>query len=188
VSQKTKAKKSVTITITITISLILFTYGTWEDYQVRYKDTLRQVEIENVERLRLCRKPQNGYKIYQCPECGTKKYVPFTCKSRLCTSCGTKAANEWADKIHNRLLKVPHRHVVFAIPDTLWELFKNPEYQKILFQASKVTMEDMIKLSNKRSKKKVKLKIGMISLLQTYGSDMKYDPYIHSIVTEGGFD
>jgi hypothetical protein len=46
----------------------------------------------------------------------------------------------------------------------------------------------MIKLSNKRSKKKVKLKIGMISLLQTYGSDMKYDPYIHSIVIEGGFD
>jgi hypothetical protein len=58
------------------------------------------------------------------------------------------------DGLHNRLLKVPHRHVVFAIPDTLWELFKNPEYQKILFQASKVTMEDMIKLSNKRSKKK----------------------------------
>lgn len=185
-SIKTKAKTSVTITITI--ALILFTYGTWEDYQIKYKDSLRQVVIENVERLRLCRKPQNGYLIFECPECGTRKYVPFTCKSRICTSCGTKSANEWADKIHHRLLKVPHRHVVFTIPDTLWELFKNPVHQKILFMASKVTMEEMIRFSNKRSKKKVKLKIGMIQVLQTYGADMKYDPHIHSIVTEGGFD
>jgi len=78
VSSKTKAKKSVIITITI--ALILFTYSTWEDYQIKYKESLRQVEIENVERLRLCRKPQNGYLIFECPECGARKYVPFTCR------------------------------------------------------------------------------------------------------------
>ncbi len=185
-SIKTKAKKS--FTITITIAIILFTYNTWEDYKIRYKDSIRQVEIENVERLRECRKPQNGYKIYKCPNCGKEKYVPFTCKSRLCTSCGTKAANEWADEIYHKLLKVPHRHAVFTIPDTLRELFKNPRYQKILFEAAKITIEEMIKFSNKRSKKKVKLKIGMIQVLQTYGADMKYNPHIHSIITEGGFD
>ena len=97
--------------------------------------------------------PENGYKVYQCPECGTKKYAPFTCKSRLCTSCVAKAANEWAEKVNHKLLKVPHRHVVFTIPETLRELFKNPDYQKILFQASKVTMEGMIKFSNKNRNK-----------------------------------
>ena len=116
-STKTKARKSVTIKITI--ALILFSCNTWDEYKIRYRDSLRQVEIENVERMRLCRTPQNGYKVYQCPECGTKKYVPFTCKSRLCTSCGTKAANQWAEKINHKLLKVPHRHVVFTIPETL---------------------------------------------------------------------
>jgi hypothetical protein len=186
VSLKTKAKKSVTITVTI--ALILFSYNTWEDYKIRYKDSLRQVIIENVERLRNCRKPQNGYKVYQCPECGKKKYVPFTCKCRLCTSCGTKAANEWADKIHHILLKVPHMHVVFTIPDKLRELLKNPMYQKILFIASKITMEEMVRASNKRSKKKTKLKIGMIQVLQTHGADMKWNPHVHCIVTEGGFD
>lgn len=186
VYRKTKARKSVTITVTI--ALILFSFNTWGDYKIRYGDSLRQVEIENVERMRLCRKPQNGYKVYQCPKCGTKKYVPFTCKSRLCTSCGAKAANEWAEKINHKLLKVPHRHVVFTIPETLRELFKNQDYQKILFQASKVTMEDMIKFSNKRSKKKIKLKIGMIQVLHTYGADTKHNPHVHSIVTEGGFD
>ena len=182
-SIKTKAKKSVAITITIV--LILFTYNTWEDYQTRNKDSLRQVEIENVERLRDCRKPQNGYKIYQCPECGTKKYVPFTCKIRLCTSCGTKAANEWADKIYHKLLKVPHRHVVFTVPERLRELLRNPKNQKILFLASKETMEEMLMFS---SKKKIRLKIGMIQVLQTYGSDMKWNPHVHCMVTEGSFD
>lgn len=181
--QKTKAKKSVTIAITI--ALILFTYSTWEEYQIRNKDSLRQVVIENVERFRNCRKSQNGYKVYQCPECGTKKYVPFTCKSRLCTSCGTKVANEWADQIYHKLLKVPHRHVVFTIPERLRELLRNPRYMKILFLASKETMEEMLMQSNK---KKIKLKIGMIQVLQTYGSDMKWNPHLHCIVTEGGFD
>lgn len=176
------------MTITITIALILFSYNTWEDYQIKFKSTIRQVEVENVERFRYCRKPQNGYKTYQCPKCKKKKYVPFTCKSRLCSSCGTKAANEWANKVHHKLLKVPHRHIVFTIPDKLWELFRIPEYQKLLFEAAKVTMEKMIKFSNKSKKKGIKLKIGLILVLHTYGADMKYDPHIHGIVTEGGSD
>ncbi|MCD4844143.1 MAG: transposase [Methanosarcinales archaeon] len=138
--------------------------------------------------MRFCRKPQNGYKVYKCPKCETKKYVSFTCKTRLCTSCGTKSANEFADKIYHRLLRVPHRHVVFTIPDRLRETFKISDHQKILFEAAKVTMGDMIQFSNKKSKRKIKLKIGMIQFLQTFGADMKYNHHIHSIVTEGGFD
>jgi len=186
VSLKTKAK--ISVTITVTIAIILFSCNAWDDYKVRYKDSIRSVEIENVERLRKCKSPQNGYKTYKCPECGNVKYVPFTCKCRLCTSCGTKAANEWAEKIHHKLLKVPHRHVVFTIPDKLRDVLRNPDYQKVLFTASKITMEEMISSSNKKSKKKIKLKIGMIQVLQTYRADMKWNPHVHCIVTEGGFD
>jgi hypothetical protein len=120
--------------------------------------------IENVERLRKCKTPQNGYKTYKCPECGTIKYVPFTCKCRLCTSCGTKAANDWADRIHHILIKVPHRHVVFTVSDKMRKLLKSPKYQKVLFAASKITMEEMVASSNNKNKKKTKLKIGMIQV------------------------
>ncbi|MCX9081078.1 MAG: transposase zinc-binding domain-containing protein [Candidatus Methanoperedens sp.] len=72
-SLKIKAKTSTTITITI--ALILFSCNVWEDYKVLYKDSIRSIEIENVERLQKCRTPKNGYKTYQCPECGKKKYV-----------------------------------------------------------------------------------------------------------------
>ncbi|MEA1901753.1 MAG: transposase zinc-binding domain-containing protein [Thermodesulfobacteriota bacterium] len=33
-----------------------------------------------------CGDPSNGYAEYVCPQCGNKKQVPFTCKSRFCTS------------------------------------------------------------------------------------------------------
>ena len=68
------------------------------------------------------------------------------------------------------------------------ELLKNPKYQKVLFEASKITMEEMVTSSNKKSEKKTKLKIGMIQVLQTFGADIKYNPHVHCIVTEGGFD
>ena len=42
-------------------------------YKVRNKDSIRSVEIENVERLRKCKTSRNGYKTYQCPKCGLKK-------------------------------------------------------------------------------------------------------------------
>ncbi len=32
-----------------------------------------------------------------------------------------------ADEIHHKFLKVPHRYVVFTIPDMLKGVFKNPE-------------------------------------------------------------
>jgi hypothetical protein len=61
------------------------------------------------------------------------------------------SCNEWADEIHQKLLRVPHRHVVFTVPDKMRELLKNPKYQKVLFAASKITMEEMVASSNKIS-------------------------------------
>ena len=55
---KTKAKKSVTITITIAI--MLFSCNAWEDYKVRYKDSIRPVEIENVARKNMFPSPVNA--------------------------------------------------------------------------------------------------------------------------------
>jgi len=114
--------------------------------------------------------PKNGYKTYQCPKCGTKKYVPFTCKCRLCTSCGTKAANEWADRIIISS-ESPSQACGFTVSDKMRELLKNPKYRN-LFVSFKITMEEMVASSNKKSEKKTKLKIGMIKVLQTFGADM----------------
>ena len=49
-------------------------------------------------------------------KCGTKERVPFTCKSRFCTSCGKKYVDEWVDKTVDEIIDVAHRHIVFTIP------------------------------------------------------------------------
>lgn len=181
---KTKARKFGSVMVTL--SLILFTYNTWEDYQKIYADTIRQVEISAVEKLRSCRDPRHGYSIYECENCGRRKYIPFSCKSRICSSCGSRMVKEWSERIYNKLLDVWHRHIVLTIPDKFWKMVaRNPAYIKALLEAGKVTMEDMIRFS---SRKKKRLRIGLIQVVQTYGADMKCNVHLHGIVTEGGFD
>lgn len=172
--------------ITITIAIILFTYNAWDEYKEQYKISIRTVEIECVERLRKCRKPMNGYKTYECPNCKKRKYVAFTCKCRLCTSCGTKMVNEWANKIHQMLIDVTHRHIVLTIPRQLSQLLGGKwDLYKVLIEAAQVTLMDMYRYSNKMKRK---LRIGLILVLQTYGGDLRYNIHLHGIVTEGGFD
>lgn len=179
-----KARKPSTVLITI--SLILFTYSTWVEYQELYSEIIRPVEISNVERLKKCRDPEYGCSVYKCPNCGETKYVGFSCKSRLCTSCGNRAIRDWSEKVQSKLLNVGHRHIVLTVPERLWPILaKNPVYQKAMMDAAKVTIEDMIRYS---STKKRKLKIGLIQVLQTYGSDMKTNIHLHGIMAEGGLD
>ena len=179
-----KARKSSTVLVTL--SLILFTYNAWEEYQETYGDDIRPIEKSNVEKIRRCRDPDYGHRKFECPDCGESKFVGFSCKSRLCTSCGNRATNEWSEIIHMKLLNVRHRHIVLTVPERLWLIIsKNPPYQKAMFNAAKTTIEDMVRYSNK---KKRKLKIGLILIIQTYGADLKVNVHLHGLLAEGGFD
>ena len=51
---------------------------------------IRPAIIENVEKLIGCKDFANGYTFYECPSCDNISVVPFTCKSRFCSSCGNK--------------------------------------------------------------------------------------------------
>jgi len=170
----------------VTLSLILFTYNAWEEYQETYRDDIRPIEISNVEKIKRCRDPEYGHRKFECLDCGESKYVGFSCKSRLCTSCGNRATNEWSEIIHRKLLNVRHRHIVLTVPERLWLIIsKNPAYQKAMFKGAKTTIEDMVRYSNT---KKQKLKIGLILVIQTYGADLKVNVHLHGLLAEGGFD
>lgn len=43
-----------------------------------------------------CKDPTFGKVIFTYPICNIKAYRLITCKSRFCTCCGTKYAEEWA--------------------------------------------------------------------------------------------
>ena len=60
---------------------------------------------------------KHGFARVRCSDCGTECLLAFSCKSRLCTSCMTKSMLEFEEFVIEKVLRrVPHRHIVFAIP------------------------------------------------------------------------
>ena len=92
----------------------------WADFLIVYQGNIRQTVLDNVARVMACRdKDKLGYSVYACPVCGDKHIVAHTCKSRFCNACGKVKNDEWIVKAQDRLLNVPHKHLVFSIP---WEI------------------------------------------------------------------
>jgi len=129
----------------------------------------------------MCRDPLNGYAEYICPCCCEKKKVAFTCKSRFCTSCGKVYIDKWVDKTVKDIFDVPHRHLVFTIPRQLRDvIFMDRSIIKIMTDcASRATVEALqIKGTDSIP--------GILTVVHTFGRDLKFNPHVHMLMTEGG--
>lgn len=136
--------------------------------------------VEEVEKMLHCRDPEYGFLTYKCPECGAVKTIPLACKSRICPSCGKKYADEWADKLAQTLYAVPHRHMVFTIPEELRAVLDaDRRLLKVLMDAVSNTMQQMIK--ERRGAVP-----GVVCVLHIYGKDLQLNPHVHVLATEGG--
>lgn len=133
-----------------------------------------------MEKMLHCRDPDYGFLTYRCPECEEVKTIPLACKSRMCTSCGKRHADEWADKLAQTLYPVSHRHMVFTIPEQLREVLgKNHKLLKLLMDAVSRTMKQMVKGRRKAIP-------GIVCVLHPYGRDLTLNPHVHALATEGG--
>jgi hypothetical protein len=157
----------------------------WEKYQGFHGDTLREVEIREVDRMLHCKDPERGFTSYRCPECGEVKILGFTCKSRMCTSCGKKYADIWAEKLAGDIYRLPHKHVVLTIPEQLREYYaRDRSLLKVLIDSAARLIKNFVETRWKGSK----VRPGAICVLHTFGSDIKFNPHIHVMATEGGID
>lgn len=97
----------------------------WTDFELINSGNIRPAVIENVAKVMNCGNAETlGFLTYTCPICGDKKIVAHTCKSRFCNSCGKVKNDEWIVRAEKSLFNVPHKHVVFTIPQELWLLFR----------------------------------------------------------------
>jgi hypothetical protein len=143
---------------------------------------IRPAVISNVNKILMCGEPSMGHAIYFCEHCGKVKHVFFTCKSRFCTSCGSKYTQDRADSISSKLINCTHRHIVFTIPQELRVYFqRDRKLLNLLFKASSDTMLSWFYSLNKSED----FKPGMVSTMHTFGRDLKWNPHIHMLVTEG---
>lgn len=171
----------------ITIQRLFVRY--WDDFlkgpQV-IKNGVRPVVHQEVERMMSCGTVDAGFEIYECPNCHKTHIICYTCKSRFCNSCGVKFAAERAEYLSNAVLDVSHRHVVFTIDERLRVYFKKDRLLlNALFEAAKDTI---FYTFNKMNSKKKTFTPGFILTLHTFGRDLKWNPHIHVLLTEGAMD
>jgi hypothetical protein len=143
---------------------------------------IRSAVLKNVDKIIKCGEPSMGHAIYHCDHCGNIKHVYFTCKSRFCNSCGAKYIQDRANSISSKLINCKHRHIVFTMPEELRVFFqKDRKLLHLLFEASANTILTWFSKLNKSES----FKPGFISTMHTFGRDLKWNPHIHMVITEG---
>ena len=142
---------------------------------------LRSVVISEIKKVLNCRNPKNGT-MYCCDRCNQIRWVPFTCKSRFCPSCGNLYNMQRANALAERMFDVPHRHVVFTIPDVLRHYFlEDRSLLNVLFDAAAQTYKIVVAQGFSGS-----LTPGIICVLHTFSRSSDWNPHVHCLATEGG--
>lgn len=143
---------------------------------------VRDSVIENVQKMTHCGDYSEGYAIYECGDCGALKTVPFRCKSRFCSTCGYLYSARRSMNMSFKLVKCNHRHCVFTIPKQLRPIFyEDRSFLNELFLAVRDVIYHMFYKLNKSQQ----FTPGFICVLHTFGRDLKWNPHIHVLLSEG---
>src|SRR5262244_1975156 len=132
-----------------------------------------------------CRTAALGGHVARCEneKCGHTQIAYNSCRNRHCPKCQGAAAREWLAEREAELLPVPYFHVVFSLPAQIADIaYQNKAaIYGILFKASAETM-----LTIAADPKHLGARIGILSVLHTWGSAVTHHPHVHMIVPGGG--
>lgn len=132
-----------------------------------------------------CRTEQLGYHEQKCqnPRCGHRHIVYNSCRDRHCPKCNGFKREKWVAYRQQDLLPVSYYHMVFTVPHRVNYLFIRhavPMYN-LLFQSVWKTIKKF-----GGDHRHLGAKTGMISILHTWGQDLKFHNHIHCIIPAGG--
>lgn len=142
---------------------------------------LEEKHYKAVNHIRVCRTSQLGGIVLACEHCGEAHFLYHSCRHRFCARCGSVATNRWAEDTLHSLLNIKHYHIVFTLPAGLRGISQRNGnlLHDLLFECSAEVIKSWFDYKHG-------LKCGIISVLHTAGSDLKYHPHIHMIVSSGG--
>lgn len=170
----------------ITVKEILI--DKYEDFKNTYWSRVPKVMREHIDNLVNkainCGDVKNGYAEYICEDCFSVTKVAFTCKSKFCNKCGRVYTIKWAEKQQQNMLRVEHRHSVFTMPKELRNFFYA---RRELLKELQDAVYNVISYWYKKNKK-YDYEVGIIAVVHTFGKDLKWNPHIHALVTEGAID
>ena len=162
-----------------TIQDIFKLYG--DEYIKNHNLSKEQWKVFNS--IRNCGTKNSGYHICTCEDCGKKYFDYNSCRNRHCPMCQNYAREKWIQKESSYLLDSKYFHIITTVPYELNKIFLYN--QKICYNILfKATSEAILELSE--DPKWLGAKVGITSILHTWGQTMEFHPHIHSIVTGGG--
>jgi hypothetical protein len=140
-------------------------------------------QLKVMSAIESCRTVALGGHVARCEDCTHMQIAYNSCRNRHCPKCQGAAAKEWLAARAAELLPVPYYHVVFTLPAQIADIaYQNKAViYDILFKASAETMTTIA-----ADPKHLGARIGVISVLHTWGSAMTHHPHVHMIVPGGG--
>ena len=140
-------------------------------------------QLRAISAIKACRTAALGGHVARCEGCPHTSIAYNSCRNRHCPKCQGSAAREWLAEREAELLSVPYYHMVFTVPAPVADLaYQNKDViYDILFRASAETM-----LTIAADPKHLGARIGITSVLHSWGSAMTHHPHVHMIVPGGG--
>ena len=131
-----------------------------------------------------CRTAALGGHVARCEKCSYALIAYNSCRNRHCPKCQGAAAREWLAARQAELLPVPYYHVVFTLPAAVADIaYQNKAViYNLLFKASAETL-----ITIAADPKHLGARVGVLSVLHTWGSALTHHPHVHMIVPGGGF-
>ena len=130
-----------------------------------------------------CRTEALGGHVAGCAKCGHKHISYNSCKNRHCPKCQGPAARDWMAARAEDLLPVEYFHLVFTLPAEIAQLayWNKRTLYGLLFRVSAQTV-----MTIAADPRRMGARVGMTSVLHTWGSALTHHPHIHMIVPGGG--
>ena len=130
-----------------------------------------------------CRTAALGGHVARCEDCSHTQIAYNSCRNRHCPKCQGAAAKQWLAEREAELLPVPYYHVVFTLPAQISDIaYQNKAViYDILFKASAEALTTIA-----ADPKHLGARVGITSVLHTWGSAMTHHPHVHMIVPGGG--
>tara|TARA_R110002012_G_scaffold315259_1_gene528880 strand:+ start:1646 stop:2890 length:1245 start_codon:yes stop_codon:yes gene_type:complete len=130
-----------------------------------------------------CRTAALGGHVARCADCAHEHVAYNSCRNRHCPKCQSGAAKTWLAAREAELLPVRYFHLVFTLPRPIADI-AHQNKREIYNLLMRVSADTVIKIA--ADPKHLGAKVGITSVLHTWGSAMTHHPHVHMIVPGGG--
>jgi Putative transposase/Transposase zinc-binding domain len=140
-------------------------------------------QLKVMSAIESCRTAALGGHVARCEKCSHTHIAYNSCRNRHCPKCQGAAAKRWLAEREAGLLPVPYYHVVFTLPAPISDIaYQNKTaIYDILFKAAAETLTTIA-----ADPKHLGARIGLTSVLHTWGSALTHHPHVHIVVPGGG--